>query len=516
MDSDALIRALLDPAAYPHETADIELIETHISWVLLTGPYAYKIKKPLALPFLDFSTLERRRHFCDEELRLNRRLAAELYLDVVPIGGRQDAPRVGSEPAIEYAVKLRQFDADATSEKQLAAGRVSSDAISRLAELLARFHQSLPPTEGPHIARHARDNVDELEQALRKAGRRDPVAALRAWTDAQCDALRDVLERRTRDGAVREGHGDLHLENLVVVDGELLPFDALEFDATLRSVDVIDEIAFPVMDLLAHDRSDLAARLLNRYLEVTGDYPGLRLLRFYVVYRALVRAKVRAIKASQPHAKPSRDDGIERYLRLAQTCIAERPPLLMITHGLSGSGKTTITDELIARLPAVRIRSDLERKRLHGVDAAEHGDLDVGAGRYDPASTERTYGTLERFASDALAGGADTIVDATFLARSRRDRFRELAEHAGAGFAIIDCSAPEDTLRERVRARAAQSADASEATEAVLDDQLRHVEPIGGDEQAYAVRVDTRADVDYGALTDALRRRRSSATKSAM
>ncbi|MBN1239170.1 MAG: AAA family ATPase [Gammaproteobacteria bacterium] len=513
--SEALVRGLLEPDAYPHETDAIELVETHISWVLLTGPYAYKVKKPLALPFLDFSTLERRRHFCDEELRLNRRLAPQLYLDVVPIGGRPGSPRVGEEPAIEYAVKLRQFPPDATADRRLEAGAVSAEDIRRLAERIARFHAELPPAEAPPVVRHAIDNLEELEQALERAGRPRSVARLREWTQAQCEALRDVLDERARGGAIREGHGDLHLENVVEVEGELLPFDALEFDRGMRCVDVVDEAAFLIMDLRAHGRPDLAARFLNRYFEITGDYPGARLLTFYVVYRALVRAKVRALKASQPHAVRSLGESVDPYLRLAESSTERRTPLLLITHGLSGSGKTTVTERLLAELPAVRIRSDLERKRLHGVDAAEHGNLAVGAGRYDRASSDRTYETLARFAADALAGGLDTIVDAAFLTRSRRSDFRALAGRCGAAFVILDCAAAEDTLRARIRARAAARSDASEATEAVLDAQLRSAEPIGADERPVALRVDTSGEIDYGSLCEALLARRSSSTNAA-
>jgi uncharacterized protein len=514
-DSDALVRGLLDPAAYPHETESIELIETHISWVLLTGPYAYKVKKPLALPFLDFSTLEQRKHFCDEELRLNRRLAPQLYLDVVPIGGRPDAPRIGAKPAIEYAVKLRQFAPDASADRRLEANAISIDAMARFAEQLAGFHQSLPPVGAPPIPRHAMDNVAELGQALSRAGGARSLSQLEAWTEAQCNVLRDVFDARARAGFIREGHGDLHLENLVVIDGELLPFDALEFDRELRCVDVIDETAFLAMDLTAHGRSDLAACFLNRYLEITGDYAGTRLFEFYFVYRALVRAKVRAIKASQPHARRSLTESVAPYLRLAERSIVARRPLLLITHGLSGSGKTTITNELIPRLPAVRIRSDLERKRLHGIAPDEHADLGVGADRYDRDSTDATYRELERFAEDALRGGLDTIVDATFPSRARRDAFRELAARASACFMILDCAAPEETLRDRVRTRAAARSDASEATLAVLESQLKNVEPIAAAEAAVTLRVDTAAAIDYDALSAALlERRRNSATNS--
>ena len=500
-----LVRALLEPHRYPHEAGPIELIETHISWVLLTGPYAYKLKKPLKLPFLDFSTLERRRHFCEEELRLNRRFAPDLYLDVVPIGGTADAPRVGETPAIEYAVRLRQFDPAATADRILVRGAIGPDAIVRLAEAIARFHERSAPAQGRPPGPLALANVDELERTLADAGLPEPVGPLRDWTRAQAAKLAESFAGRQQARAVRETHGDLHLENLVVIDGDIRPFDALEFDASMRSVDVVDETAFLVMDLKAHDRPDLAFLFLNRYLEVTGDYPGMRLLRFYLVYRALVRAKVRAIKAVQARA-PDPGARVGPYLALARGLTEERSPLLVITRGLSGSGKTTVAGELMTRLPAVRIRSDLERKRLHGLAPDARGDLGVGQGRYDSAATERTYQTLAAFAEHALAGGLNVIVDATFASRDRRTAFRSLAERCGARFAILDCVAPEETLRARIRARAAARSDASEATEAVLDAQLSHAEPPTGDEAPYVQRVDTSAELDYRSLAASLLR----------
>lgn len=499
-DTARLVRALLDPQRYPHPAGPIELIETHISYVLLTGPYAYKLKKPLRLPFLDFSTLERRRRFCDEELALNRRLAPDLYVGVVPIGGTPDAPEIGATPAIEYAVKLVQFDPQATADRLIERNALERPPVERFAETLARFHAAVPTAEGKHPGRLAIENVDELAAALEAAHIDLDAAELAAFTRAAAARLEPTFEQRRRAGAVREVHGDLHLGNVVLHDGQLVAFDALEFDRTMRSMDVIDEIAFLAMDFTAHARPDLAHVLLNRYLEVTGDYAGTVCLGFYTLYRALVRAKVRAIKAAQ--AGTAAAEQVAPYLALARRLIKPRSRHLILTYGLSGSGKTTITNELVARLPAVRIRSDLERKRLAGVEPAAHDDLGVGEGRYDAASTERTYAALADAADAALAGGLDVIVDATFLSRARRQAFAPLAARHGASLAVLACEAPEAELRKRIRVRAAARSDASEATEAVLDAQLRTAEPpIDGEN---VVRVDTTGRVDYDALVKAL------------
>ena len=503
-DVDPLIRSLHNPACYRHDVASVRLIETHISWVLLTGGYAYKIKKPVKFPFVDFSSLRRRRNFCEQELRLNRRLAPELYLSVVPIGGSVQAPAMESEPAIEYAVKLREFPPGARLDEQLAQRGVPVEDVCCLAATIAAFHASLPPsdTAGSPVAitRAALGNVAQAEHVL---GGPEALAELREWITVECLRLKRAFAQRKRAGAVREAHGDLHLENLVYWDGRIVPFDALEFDSRLRWIDVMDEVAFLVMDLMAHGEPGLACAFLNRYLEITGDYAGLDVLRFYLVHRALIRAKVAALKASQQapgaqriaaRAKP------DSYLRCARSLVRPAAPVLLIAHGLSGSGKTRTTDRLIARLPAVRLRSDLERKRLHGLGPLEKSGSRPGAGVYAASATRATYDTLLSHAALGLRAGLNVVVDATFLRRADRAAFRRLAAEAQAGFAILSFTAPPRVLRRRVERRAARGGDASEATPKVLEHQLAAHQPPDAEELAFVLTVNTENEVDYAAL----------------
>jgi aminoglycoside phosphotransferase family enzyme len=279
----------------------VELVDTHISWVLLTGKYAYKVKKPVKFPFLDFTSLERRKKFCDEELRLNRRLAPALYLDVVPIGGTVENPRIGELPAIEHAVKMRQFPGTALVDRKLATGDVSAQDFLAFAETLASFHAHLEPASpdtrfgsAEIIVRTALSNFRELESASDDRNV-DVLAPIGDWSAAGCARLEATFTRRKSGGAIRECHGDLHLKNLAHLDGRIVAFDALEFEPELRWMDVMSETAFVTMDLIAHDRNDLAHELLSRYLECSGDYAGFDVLPFYLVYRALVRAKVAAL-----------------------------------------------------------------------------------------------------------------------------------------------------------------------------------------------------------------------------
>ena len=501
-----LATALLSPACYDHHVGNVRLAETHISWVFLTGRYAYKVKKPVKLPFLDFRTLPQRLHFCREELRLNRRLAPELYLGVVPIGGPRSTPRVGKKPAFEYAVKMRQFAPDARLDQKLAAGAVPRAAITEFATRLAKFHTGLPAldtdTAGQAAQAAARANIDALAQYVRGRQRRE-LDALRVWTERECANLASVFARRTTSGAERECHGDLHLENLLWRHGSIVAYDALEFDPALREIDVMSEVSFLAMDLIAHGRPDLAYDFLNRYFEIGGDYAGIEVLRFYLVHRALVRAKVGAIKTAQA----GRGARANPYIETAHELCRPATPLLLITHGLSGSGKTTITDELIGRLRALRVRSDFERKRLHGLSVAARTDSGVGEGVYAANATRLTYARLAEIADRALRHGFNAIVDATFLRRAERLGLRQVAAFNGARFAILDCAAPAKELRRRITARGKAGRDASEATLAVLEQQLAAQEPLDRAEQRSAIRVDTRGAIRHSALAAALLRR---------
>lgn len=498
-----MIQALRRADAYDHAVEAIELVDTHISWVLLTGKYAYKVKKPVKFPFLDFTTLERRKKFCEEELRLNRRLAPSLYLDVVPIGGTVEKPRIGQVPAIEHAVKMRQFPSKALVDRKLATGGVTAEDFHAFAEMLADFHAHLEPAspDTRHgsaglIIQTTLDNLRELESAS-AARDLDALGPIGDWTEKQCARLEQTFTRRKAGGAIRECHGDLHLKNLVHLDGRIVAFDALEFEPELRWMDVMSETAFLTMDLLAHDRSDLAHELLSRYLECSGDYAGFDVLRFYLVYRALVRAKVAALGDWQAH---STVDGTA-YLRLAAQLSARTgTPLLAITHGLSGSGKSTVAERLIGSLPAVRIRSDLERKRLFGFSSGADTRSGVATGIYDASASARTYSVLGEYARLGVEAGFNVIVDAAFLHRAERSAFAALAARTGASFVVLDCQCPETVLRDRIARRRAAREDPSEATVDVLAHQLAHAEPLTADEQSRAVGIATDGTIDIPLL----------------
>ena len=499
---DRLIAALRAPARYPHSVEQVELLQTHISCVLLAGNYAYKIKKPVNLGFLDFSTLAARRYYCAEELRLNRRTAPGLYLDVIPIAGSESAPLLGGGgPAIEYAVKMRRFGQDALLDRMAKRGALAQQHIDALALGLARFHASIeragPARESgssKRILAPALQNFEQLRQLVSAKADLALLARLGDWTAREHAALDAVFDARKRDGWVRECHGDLHLGNIALLDGVPTPFDGIEFSADLRWTDVMNEVAFLMMDLIDHGLPRLAFRFLNAYLEQTGDYAGLRVLRFYLVYRALVRAKVACMRAHQDGMAAREHSDIEqeyrRHLHLAERLAAPRHAALLIMHGLSGSGKTTIAQGLLEALGAVRLRSDVERKRLFGLAAGARSGSGLHAGLYAPGASERTYARLAGLAREVLAARYPVIVDAAFLQRSQRERFAELARGAGAAFAIAACTASPAALRARVALRELAARDASEAGLAVLEHQFATEEPLAADECAHTLAID--------------------------
>jgi aminoglycoside phosphotransferase family enzyme/predicted kinase len=457
------VRALVPPATR------IDCIETHISWVLLAGDLAFKIKKPVTLPFLDYGTLEKRRACCAQELALNRRFAPDLYLDVVELAG-------------EPAVRMRRFDAALRLDQVSSNGDLNGAHLAQLARDLAAFQDQAavaPEQFGTpeRIRADALENFDELAALLPVES---PVLTrLRQWTEAEWQRREADFARRRAAGRVREGHGDLHLGNLVLLDGRVVPFDGIEFNEGFRCIDTANEIAFTLLDLLDHRRPGLASWLLDAWLAASGDFDALAVLRFYLVYRAMVRAKVAALRAQATGAAADAQEAAG-YLVLATRLTVAPAPTFTITCGPSGCGKTHASNRRLAVadfLHTVRVRSDVERKRLFGLAP----EADSGGAIYTPEATARTYARLAAVAEFAVANGWSVIADAAFLKRAERDAFRALAEKLGVPFAIL---APAATPEECARRIAARRGDASEATVAGMEQQLRWLEPLGADEPA--------------------------------
>lgn len=465
----------------------VELVQTHLSWLLLAGSTAYKIKKPVVLPFVDFSSLHERRRCCEEELRLSRRLAPQLYLGVSRITGSVDAPRLDGEgDAFDYAVRMRRFAPGSLLAEHAAAGTLRASDIDRLVERVVGLHAGAPrATQASGFAspdQRARSPLAVVDSLVTAAPSRAPEgAALREWLRREAAALMQRWRERLAAGFVREVHGDLHLANLVLLGDDVVPFDAIEFDPALRWIDIVDDAAFTAMDLIAYGRPDFAMRFVNGWLDGTGDHAGLPLWRHALVYRALVRALVGVL---HPRGGPDYF-GVAR--RLAG---APRAPRLFVMHGLPASGKSFVALRIAERLGAIRLRSDVERKRLFGLPALADTQA-VAPDAYSADATRRTYERLVELARIVIEAGWPAIVDAAFLRRAERARFAALASELGVPFAIVDCRAPVALLRERIVARRARGDDASEADVEVLHRLTAAAEPLDASERALALDVDT-------------------------
>ncbi len=502
------LAGLLQPQAYPHPVDAVTLVETHISWILLAGEFAYKIKRPVCFPFLDLRSPERRDFFCAEEVRLNRRFAPDLYLDVCPIVMRDHGACIGGAgETVERAVKMHQFRREDELDNLLASSRIATAELELFGRDLAAIHAALPAAEPPApwgdpqaVRATVVNNLEECVQASVIFDSSSDVRALRPELERRLEEGLPWIADRRDDERVRECHGDLHAANVVRLQSRLVAFDCMEFEPAFRWIDVADEIAFLLADLEARGFGQHAHAFLAGYLAASGDYQACRLLPVYRAHRALVRAKVMALSRGGAQATDSEDVGRamhRAYLECAARALGRRRPVLVLMSGLSGSGKTWLAERLAPILGAVHLRSDIERKRLAGLTERSRSDADVAEGIYSRAFTERVYGHLSGAAEDVLAGGYTAIVDATFARRDDRGSFRKLARRVGVAACLIHCRAPNEVLVERIIQRHLQGTDASEADVSVLGWQKEHWEPVGADEQWAVIPAETaRLDLE--------------------
>lgn len=502
MPDTTLIQALQNSALYNHPVSHFQVIETHISWVLLTGDYAYKIKKPIDLGFLDFSSLAKRQHYCMQELALNRRLAPQIYLDVIAIGGKPASPVLGADPIIEYAVKMRQFSQSARLDNVLASHALKSEHIDQLADHIAAFHQQIEiagkecdygnPTA---VLEPIEENFQQISALLSDDGDIKQLETLKNWSLTQYAQCLPHIKQRKTDGFVRNCHGDLHLANIALIDEQIVIFDCIEFNESLRWIDVISEIAFTTMDLIDRGHPHYAARLLDRYLQRSGDYAGLNLFQFYQAYRALVRAKVAIIRANQPllpkDEKQQAFKQYQEYITQAEAFTHQHPQMLFITYGVSGSGKTTLTQPLLEKFGMIRLRSDVERKRLFGLPAEARTDSTNRLKIYSAEASQRTFHHLLITAKKLCQSGFSVIVDATFLRQAHRQPFQALAKELNIPFVILQFNVKEQLLHQWIKKRTQTGTDASDATIEVLQQQLTTVEPPSENEADHLICINS-------------------------
>lgn len=519
------LRTLLDPDAYPHAVTAVRLIETHVSWVLLTGELAYKLKRPVRYPFVDLTSVERRAHCCAEELRLNRRFAPELYLGLSAVTIANGKARMDGDGAVlEHAVRMRQFDVEDGLDRLLATQRVEPGELAEFGRALAAIHATLPVAQdavdrgtAESTNRLLRENLEQCLDLAGALGTHGEILALRAGYEALTGDAQSWFAIRRAQGHVRECHGDLHARNVVRYGGRLVAFDCLEYAEAFRWIDVAQEIAFLLMDLDVSGDALHAHAFLDGYLTASGDHAACRLLAPYACHLALVRAKVAALEFAGASAA-DREAVLARhraYLAFVRRTLARERPMLLLMHGLAGSGKSWLARRLAPLLGAVHLRSDVERKRLAGLAERERSGSSLEQGLYAPGASARVYEHLAQVAGHVLAGGYPVIVDASFIRRADRDRFRKLAGELGVELCVVHCQAPKPVVAERLLERRRRGVDASEADLTVFAWQESQREPIAMDEELAVVDVETTVSGVVSEVCDAVGRLRARARSGA-
>lgn len=493
-----LLKALEDPENYPHPVdAPIRVIETQISWLFLTGEYAYKLKKPVNFGFLDFTTLKQRQYYCEEELRLNQRLAPDIYDTLIGFTGSpekpflQEASQLTDGQAFEYAIRMNQFNPELRLDLILNRDRFEPAWIDMLSDQVAHFHNRIPRVaqDSPWGSTETlwglvSDNYRDINKELLEPADVQLLQQLSQRAAQQFRKLMPRLERRKLDGHIRECHGDLHLGNITLYHGQLRLFDCIEFNLQFRWIDTISDLAFLLMDLEAKGQYRWASRCLNNYLEITGDYEGVTILNFYKAFRSMVRAKV-ALLGEYPDPLACR-----RYLQLTQSYTHQSQPTLYLMHGVSGSGKSYLSSQLMERTDCIRLRSDVERKRLYRELSRRGERLEL----YGQEMNARTFQHLLNLTDALIDSGYSVIVDATFIRKRTRQSFIKLAEKRNTPVRILRCECEQKLTEARLKRRKEQGDDPSDADVAVMHEQLKHFHKLSEDEKRITVTTNTDDD----------------------
>jgi uncharacterized protein len=497
IDNAAIVAAMQQPSFYPHAVrGSIELVQTHVSNVFLTGEYAYKLKKPVNFGFLDFSTLAQRQHFLAEEIRLNQPLAASIYLEVLPITQSDDQLVLGGTgEVVEWVLKMRQFPQEDLFINLFESGKLTEADLEELGKIVAEFHARTLTNDYiksfGEIER-LRQSIDENYQQTAKyigiAQTQEQYAATQEFTDNFFLSREALLQQRRDDNKIRECHGDLHLRNICKWEGKIQLFDRIEFNEPFRFVDVMYDVAFTVMDLEARGRKDLGNAFLNTYAERTGDWEGLQVLPLYLSRQAYVRAKVTSFLLDDP-AIPAQDQEAARqiaaaYYRLAWAYTQPHRGKLTLMSGLSGVGKSTVAKYLARKDNAIQIRSDAVRKHLAGIPLDHQG----GQAIYTTAMSQQTYARMLELAGYLLQQGFQVILDGRYDLVVSRNAARDLARSFDVPLEIVYCTAPLETIESRLVRR---SNDISDATADLLTQQQETTEAFTEDELAYVKTIDT-------------------------
>jgi uncharacterized protein len=507
MENKTIITELMRPEAYPWQPKTVELIETHISWVFLAGDRVVKVNRPVAFPFVDHTSLASRHQSCLDEVRLNRRLTDDVYLNLIPIVQTSDGYRVeGKGTPVEWATLMRRLPADGMLDRLLASGTAPTDLAERLAARLIPFHRDgarscgCTPETAAAATRIVTDNLDELTPF---AGA--PLAPIQL--ELVIEAMRqfvaerdEVLRARAAAGWIREGHGDLRAEHVCLEpDGTVQIFDCVEFNRDVRCADVASDLAFLLMDLTRLGAPEIATTLLEGYRGAGMDLPD-ELLRFYSAHRALVRAKIACLQlqGAEPAAASTHTAEAVNYLDLATASALTIGPVLVVMTGLSGTGKSTVARRLAGSFGARLFTSDIVRKDLAGIAGAAPAAWEEGI--YRPKWTTATYDRLFVLAESSLSNGGSVVLDAAFLNADQRVRAADVANRAGTRLMLVETICDEATVAARLAARAERGNSPSDATMATYWRQRSSIaaNPPGVPQGAVLIQVNTATRLPAG------------------
>lgn len=499
---DVLIKALQNKDIFNHSVTDFKVIQTHLSWVILTGQFAYKIKKPLNLGFQDFTTLEKRKHYCEMEVQLNKRLADDIYLEVLPISGTIEQPNFSPDgPVIEYAIKMKEFSQANMLDQLAKEQKLSTTMIQQLAKQLAAFHQEadvadpqMPYGTYQDVMDPILDNFTALKQMPFMKDFTETLNRLENWAKDKGTQLKNIISQRHKAGRTKACHGDVHLGNMVLIDNKPVIFDCIEFNDNFRFTDVMNDVGFFYMDLYHKNLEHYAQIFINHYLEQSGDYEGALLNHFYACYRAMVRAKVTGFMMTQTDENSpeyqERFQELEGFIKLADFLTQNHSPSVTITFGLSASGKSVYTQERMQEHNTIRLRSDIIRKQLFDIPIYQRTPESKLQTVYAQATTEKVYQTMVNFCEKYLDAGFQVLIDAACLQKWQRQLFQQCAEKHAAPYKILSFEVDINTLKSRLKKRSERAQEVSDATVEVLDIQSQSKENLTQEEMQYVESVD--------------------------